>query len=61
IARYKGDGRLAEPGFQNPRWVDAELVILDGNHIKAGPVVGFVYWAPEYQFMVFFNRFRLQQ
>ncbi|KAE9607139.1 hypothetical protein Lalb_Chr09g0326911 [Lupinus albus] len=61
VARYKGQGRLAEPGFQNPRWVDGELVILDGKHLKAGPVVGFVYWAPEYQFLVFFNRLRLQQ
>ncbi|CAK8577951.1 unnamed protein product [Lathyrus sativus] len=61
IARYKGEGRLAEPGFQNPRWVDGELVILNGKHIKAGPVVGFVYWAPEYHFLVFFNRLRLQQ
>ncbi|KAK7319491.1 hypothetical protein RJT34_04212 [Clitoria ternatea] len=60
IARYKGEGRLAEPGFQNPRWVDGELVILDGKHLKAGPVVGFVYWAPEYHFLVFFNRLRLQ-
>ncbi|CAL0331463.1 unnamed protein product [Lupinus luteus] len=61
VARYKGQGRLAEPGFKNPRWVDGELVILDGKHLKAGPVVGFVYWAPEYQFLVFFNRLRLQQ
>ncbi|CAJ1936143.1 unnamed protein product [Sphenostylis stenocarpa] len=61
IARYKGEGRLAEPGFQNPRWVDGELVILDGKHLKSGPVVGFVYWAPEYHFLVFFNRLRLQQ
>ncbi|MBA0727390.1 hypothetical protein Golax_000386, partial [Gossypium laxum] len=51
VARYKGQGRLAEPGFQNPRWVDGELVILDGKYIKGGPVVGFVYWAPEYHFL----------
>ncbi|XP_059653233.1 protein EXECUTER 1, chloroplastic [Cornus florida] len=61
IARYKGQGRLAEPGFQNPRWVDGELVILDGKYIKGGPVVGFVYWAPEYHFLVFFNQLRLQE
>ncbi|XWS68220.1 hypothetical protein CRYUN_Cryun04dG0072200 [Craigia yunnanensis] len=60
VARYKGQGRLAERGFRNPRWVDGELVILDGKYIKGGPVVGFVYWAPEYHFLVFFNRLRLQ-
>ncbi|XP_048337323.2 protein EXECUTER 1, chloroplastic [Ziziphus jujuba] len=61
IARYKGQGRLAAPGFRNPRWVDGELVILDGKYIKGGPVVGFVYWAPESHFLVFFNRLRLQE
>ncbi|XP_050210172.1 protein EXECUTER 1, chloroplastic [Mercurialis annua] len=61
IARYRGQGRLAEPGYQNPRWVDGELVVLDGKYIKGGPVVGFVYWAPEYHFLVFFNRLRLQK
>ncbi|KAL2936751.1 Protein EXECUTER 1 chloroplastic [Bienertia sinuspersici] len=61
VARYKGQGRLAEPGHRNPRWVDGELVILDGKYIKAGPVVGFVYWAPEYQFLVFFNRLRIEE
>ncbi|CAA7393916.1 unnamed protein product [Spirodela intermedia] len=60
IARYKGQGRLADPGFKNPRWVDGELVILDGKYIRGGPVIGFVYWAPEYHYLVFFNRLRLQ-
>ncbi|XP_047333861.1 protein EXECUTER 1, chloroplastic-like [Impatiens glandulifera] len=60
VARYRGQGRLAEPGFKNPRWVDGELVILDGKYIKGGPVVGFVYWVPEYNFLVFFNRLKLQ-
>ncbi|KAL5714393.1 Protein EXUTER 1 [Ranunculus cassubicifolius] len=59
VARYKGQGRLAEPGFKKPRWVDGELVILDGKYVKGGPVIGFVYWAPDYQFLVFFNRLRL--
>ncbi|KAK9109046.1 hypothetical protein Sjap_017106 [Stephania japonica] len=61
VARYRGQGRLSEPGFQNPRWVDGELVILDGKYIKGGPVVGFVYWAPEYHFLVFFNKLKLPQ
>lgn len=60
IGRYKGQGRLAEPGFRNPRWVDGEFFILDGKHIKGGPLVGFLYWAPEYHFLAVFNQLRLQ-
>ncbi|PKU73725.1 protein EXECUTER 1, chloroplastic isoform X1 [Dendrobium catenatum] len=59
IARYRAQGRLADPGFQNPRWVDGELVILDGKNIRGGPIIGFVYWAPEHHFLVFFNRLKL--
>ncbi|KAL4580994.1 hypothetical protein LXL04_017200 [Taraxacum kok-saghyz] len=61
IARYNGQGRIADPGFQNPRWVDGELVILDGKYMNGGPVVGFVYWAPEDNFLVFFNQLNLQE
>ncbi|XP_027930919.1 protein EXECUTER 1, chloroplastic-like [Vigna unguiculata] len=61
IARYKGQGRLAEPKFQNPRWVDGELVILNRKYNKIGPVIGFVYWVPERPFLVLFTRLRLQE
>ncbi|CAI9304258.1 unnamed protein product [Lactuca saligna] len=59
IARYRGQGRLAEAGFQNPRWVDGELVILDGKRNNGGSVVVFVYRAPENHSGLFFKQLRL--
>ncbi|KAL6883302.1 hypothetical protein ACP4OV_010716 [Aristida adscensionis] len=59
VARYKGQRRIADPGFQNPRWVDGELLILDGKFIRDGPVIAFFYWTSNFHLFEFFRRLRL--
>ncbi|GJP86305.1 hypothetical protein CLOP_g16346 [Closterium sp. NIES-67] len=62
VARYPGQGQLAEPGFKNPRWVDGELLVFDGKGSRHtnGAELGFVFSLPERHFLILFNRLKLQ-
>ncbi|XP_062200674.1 protein EXECUTER 1, chloroplastic-like [Phragmites australis] len=59
VARYKGQRKIADPGSQNPLWVDGELLILDGKFIRDGPVIAFFYWTSNFHLFEFFRRLRL--
>ena len=62
LARYKGQGRAAKPGFSEPQWVDGELLVFDGKGgaLTGGAELGLVWAVPgERRFLILLSRLQL--
>lgn len=70
VARYRGEGRVAQPGFRNARWVQGELLQFSPSSPLAaqaapagggpGAQLGFVWAVPgEKRFLILLNRIEL--
>jgi len=58
IARYKGEGRVAKPGFTESHWVEGELLVLNGKggSLTGGAELGFVWAVPgERRLLILFS------
>ena len=61
-ARYKGQGRVAKPGFTERNLVDGELLVLDGRggSLTGGAELGFVWAVPgERRLLILFSSLEL--
>ena len=62
LARFKGQGHAAKSGFSDPRWVDGELLLLDGKGgaLTGGAELGLVWAVPgERRVLVLLSRLKL--
>ncbi|MEW5303523.1 MAG: hypothetical protein WDW36_006206 [Sanguina aurantia] len=61
VARYKGEGRVAQAGFRSPRWVEGELLQFGANSPVTGTAaLGFVWHVPnEKRFLILLNKLDL--
>lgn len=61
LCRYKGEGRVAQPGFRSPRWVEGELLQFGANSPLTGTAaLGFVWHVPnEKRFLILLNKLDL--
>jgi len=64
LARYKGEGRVAKPGFSDSHWVDGELLVLNGKggSLTGGAELGFVWAVPgERRLLILFSSLALPE
>jgi len=62
VGRYKGEGRVAQRGNVEPRWVDGELLVfaVGASPLTAGAELGFVFVVPgERRFLILLNKIDL--
>lgn len=62
IARYRGSGCVAQSGFQQPTWVDGELLHFSGDGASTrGAELGFVWSGNQNHFLIVLKRIDLSE